>query len=111
MVTPPTRVLARASYHPARVPSTCYPRWPMRLGREFYARPTLEVARNLLGKYLVRRVGRTRWEGRIVETEAYCGPDDLACHASRGLTRRTAPLFERPGTAYVYLIYGMYHCL
>lgn len=77
------------------------------LPREFYARPTVEVARDLLGMLLVH--GRVA--GRIVEVEAYVGVHDAAAHASAGLTPRTMVLFGPPGHAYVYLIYGMYECL
>jgi len=81
------------------------------LFKTFFCRPTLTVARELLGKYIVRRAGRRILSGKIVETEAYCGEDDLACHASRGRTQRTEILYAEPGTMYVYLIYGMYWCL
>ena len=77
----------------------------------FYARRTLTVARDLLGKHLVREISGTTRTGRIIEVEAYVGPHDRACHASKGRTKRTEVLFRSPGLAYVYLIYGMYHCL
>jgi DNA-3-methyladenine glycosylase len=83
----------------------------VKLSRSFYSRPTLEVAFNLLGKVLVRRLGRRKLAGKIVETEAYVGPHDLACHASKGHTPRTAIMFGPPGHAYVYMIYGFYYCL
>ncbi len=78
-----------------------------RLPRSFFDRPTLQVARELPGKALV--YGETR--GIITETEAYIGRDDPACHAARGRTKRTETMFSKAGHAYVYLIYGMYHCL
>jgi DNA-3-methyladenine glycosylase len=81
------------------------------LPRTYFNRSTLVVARSLLGKYLVRKNGAGRMAGQIVEVEAYVGPHDLACHASKGRTLRTDVLFGPPGIAYVYLIYGMYHCL
>ena len=77
------------------------------LAESFYARPAAQVARDLLGKIHVH--GRTA--GRIVETEAYLGLDDLAAHACRGVTPRSRVLFGPPGRAYVYLVYGMYECL
>jgi DNA-3-methyladenine glycosylase len=82
----------------------------VRLPDSFYARPALTVARELLGAHLVLEEEGRRRVGRIVETEAYVGEHDLACHASKGLTPRTEVLFGPPGRAYVYLIYGMYHC-
>ncbi|XXF77186.1 DNA-3-methyladenine glycosylase [Myxococcaceae bacterium GXIMD 01537] len=82
----------------------------MRLPESFYARPALTVARDLLGAHLVVDEGGWRRVGRIVETEAYIGPQDLACHASKGITPRTEVLYGPAGRSYVYLIYGMYHC-
>lgn len=82
-----------------------------RLPRSFFTQPTLAVARALIGMHLVRKSGTRRRIGRIVETEAYLGPHDLAAHSSRGRTARTEVMFGPPGHAYVYLIYGVWHCL
>ena len=84
---------------------------PSKLSRSFYSRPALTVATDLLGKVLIRRFEKKLLTGIIVETEAYVGPHDLACHASRGHTPRTAVMFGAPGHAYVYMIYGFYFCL
>ncbi len=83
----------------------------MKLIRQFFNRDTLLVARELLGKYLVRQLNGEIIVGKIIETEAYCGPNDLASHASKGLTPRTKIMFGSPGYTYVYMIYGIYHCL
>ncbi len=91
------------------------------LAAEFFDRPTLTVARELIGKYLVRKVGgkaspvgRTRPREialMIEETEGYDGPKDLACHARSGKTKRNWPMFEKAGTIYVYFTYGMHWML
>ncbi len=83
----------------------------MKIPRPFYEQNTLDVARQLLGKYLVRRHPDGTVVGRIVETEAYVGPEDKACHASRGRTPRTEIMFGRAGHAYVYMIYGFHYML
>src|SRR5258706_8955340 len=82
-----------------------------RLPRSFYDRDTTLVAQELLGKHLVHVGGGVERVGRIVETEAYLGPHDLAAHSARGLTNRTRIMFGPPGHAYVYLIYRMHWCL
>ncbi len=82
----------------------------MRLTRQFFARDTVTVARDLLGRRLVRLEDGQRLSGIIVETEAYVGEEDEASHASPGPTRRNASMYAAPGHAYVYFIYGMYHC-
>src|SRR2546428_300787 len=82
-----------------------------KLGRTFYDRDTIVVARELLGKYVVHQSRGVKRIGRIVEVEAYLGPHDLAAHSARGLTDRTKVMFGPPGHAYVYFIYGMYYCM
>jgi DNA-3-methyladenine glycosylase len=78
--------------------------------REFYDRETTVVAKALLGLCLVHRSQNIERVAKIVEVEAYLGQHDLASHSSKGHTKRTAIMFGPPGFAYVYLIYGMYHC-
>lgn len=84
---------------------------PRILPQSYFSRPTLVVARSLVGKYLVRKNGKGAILGKIIEVEAYIGTEDKACHASKGRTARTEVLFGPPGMSYVYLIYGMYHML
>lgn len=79
------------------------------LDRDFFRRPTLQVANDILGKVLVRVIGQEIIGGRIVEVEAYRG-DDPASHAYRGKTKRNSPMFDEGGTIYVYFTYGMHYC-
>lgn len=81
------------------------------LARDFFTRPTVQVARELLGMWVVSQSNGSTTAARIVETEAYGGSDDQASHARAGLTRRTEPIFGPPGHAYVYLVYGIHECL
>ena len=81
------------------------------LGRKFFERDTIKVARELLGKKIIRIYRGKRIEGIITETEAYHGTGDEASHASRGKTERTKVMFGEAGTIYIYLIYGMHYCL
>ena len=92
--TPPTASCPRAVLEPA-----------------FFDRPADQVARKLLGKVLLRRIGRNHQTFMITETEAYLGPNDLACHSARGRTARTEVMFGPPGTLYVYLVYGLHWML
>jgi DNA-3-methyladenine glycosylase len=81
------------------------------INRKFFDRNTLEVAKELLGCFLVRVYRGKIIRAMITETESYVGENDLACHASKGRTPRTEVMYGQPGHAYVYMIYGMYHCL
>lgn len=78
-----------------------------KLKRDFYDRPTIDVAKDLIGQVM----NFSSYQGIITETEAYVGSGDPACHAARGKTKRNEVMFHKAGTSYVYLIYGMYHCL
>jgi DNA-3-methyladenine glycosylase len=91
----------------ANIPSTLI----RPLARDFFARNARRVAREILGKVLVRETGRERLTGRIVEVEAYLGVNDPAAHAAAGKTLRNAVLFGPPGHAYIYFIYGNHYCL
>ena len=91
--------------------STAAFRYGARLPRSFYARPTLVVARELLGKVLLYDGPEGRRAARLVEVEAYLGDRDPASHAFRGPTPRTLVMFGRPGHAYVYLSHGVWYCM
>ena len=111
--TSPSPSLQRRGYQKATIEikdhNTQHP--PNPLPRTFFDRPTLTVAKDLLGKYLVCECDASRVMARIVDVEAYIGQVDLACHASKGRTKRTEVLFGPAGMTYVYLIYGMYDLL
>jgi len=81
------------------------------LGSKFFERSSIVVAKDLIGKFLIREQGGEVESFMITETEAYDGEKDLACHASKGRTKRTEILYAKPGIFYIYLIYGMYHML
>jgi DNA-3-methyladenine glycosylase len=82
-----------------------------KLGREFYLRPTIKVAHDLLGKFLVYKSGQNLLSARLVEVEAYIGENDPACHAAVGKTKRNKVMYGPGGFSYIYFIYGMYYCL
>jgi DNA-3-methyladenine glycosylase len=81
-----------------------------KLNLDFYLQPTLKVAKNLLGKIVVRKIGKNILAGKIVETEAYIGENDPACHAFGGMTPRNKIMYLQGGHAYVYFTYGMHYC-
>lgn len=81
-----------------------------KLNLDFYLQPTLKVAKNLLGKIIVRKIGKNILAGKIVETEAYIGENDPACHAFGGMTPRNKIMYLQGGHAYVYFTYGMHYC-
>ena len=83
-----------------------------RLNRDFFNRDTVNVAKELIGKYIVRKTKGGNIIGKIIEVEAYLGPSDKACHSyNYKKTDRTKPMYMIPGTLYIYLIYGMYYCM
>jgi DNA-3-methyladenine glycosylase len=84
---------------------------PRQLGSSFFDRKAEHVAQDLIGCHLVRKRGRRFVKYAITETEAYVGPHDLACHSSRGRTKRTEPIFGPPGTFYIYLVHGLHWML
>lgn len=81
------------------------------LKQSFYQGNTLDIAKNLIGFFLMRKIGRKIIRAVITDVEAYVGESDLACHASKGRTPRTETMYGKAGHAYVYMVYGMYHCL
>ncbi len=83
----------------------------MILTSDFFRRPTLDICPELLGKFLVRKIGKRTLSGFVTEAEAYVGMEDKACHAARGKTQRNKVMFEEAGLWYVYLVYGMYWML
>jgi len=95
--------MSRFDLKARKIPGEC----SLKLPRDFYAQPVLDVARQCIGKLLVSRTAEGEAAGRIVEAEAYRGPRDLAAHSARGLTKRTAAMFGPPGYAYIYLLYGV----
>ena len=83
----------------------------MILAQKFYQQNTLKIAQNLLSCFLIRKIGNKIIKSVITETEAYIGENDLASHASKGRTPRTEIMYDKSGHTYIYMIYGMYHCL
>lgn len=81
----------------------------MKLGRKFFERDTLSVAKDLLGKVICRKIGNGTLRGRIIETEAYVGEDDKACHARFGRTKRNEVMYGKAGHTYIYLCYGIHY--